>query len=77
MVGITFALWDNVDHNFVSWSWRSFKSAREETLGLFNNKAISILKVQNNTILYEVNREVGKKTSRMRANIKYAQSKLY
>lgn len=77
MVGITFALWDNVDHNFVSWSWRSFKIAREETLSLVNHKAVSILKVQNNTILYEVNREVGKQTSRTRANIKLAQSKLY
>lgn len=77
MIGITYALWDNVDKNFVSWSWKSFKRAREETLSLFNNKAVSILKVRNNTIMYEVNREVGKQTSRIRADIKLAQSKLY
>lgn len=77
MIGITYALWDNVDKNFVSWSWRSFKSAREEMLSLFNHKAVSILKVQGNKIMYEVNREVGKQTSRTRVNIKQAQSKLY
>lgn len=77
MIGITFALWDNIDQNFASWSWQSYSAARTEMLSLFNWKAISILKVRDNTILYEVNREVDKRTSSTRANIKQAQSKLY
>lgn len=77
MKGITYALWDRVEKEFVCWSLRSFAAARAEMLGYVNHKVISVLLVQDNTVQYEVNREVGKRTSKTQVNIKQAQSKLY
>lgn len=77
MNGITYALWDNVDKNFASWSWRSFKRAKEEMMGYFNNHALRILKVKDGRILHECSRFVDKPTSHTIVNLKNAQSKLY
>lgn len=75
--GITYALWDRVDKEFVSWNWQSFKTARAEVFGYFNHKALAIMKIQDKTVLYEVNREVGKQASNQTVHLKLAQSKLY
>lgn len=77
MKGTTYALWDRVEKEFVCWSIRNFKEARAEMLGFINHRVISVLLVQDNTVQYEVNREVGKRTSKPQVNIKHAQSKLY
>jgi len=76
-IGITYALWDRVDKEFVSWNWLSFKTARAEVLGYVNHKALAILRVQNKTVMYEVNREVGKRSSNQTVHLALAQSKLY
>ena len=77
MKGYSYAIWDNVDKEFVSWSWTSFKKAKEEMMGYFNNQALRILKVKDGVIRHECNRFVDKPTTHRIVNITHAQSKLY
>ena len=77
MKGISYAVWDNVDKSFVSWSWRNFKRAREEMLGYFNHHNLRILKVNGKKIMHESNSFVDRPTRHTIVNLKHAQSKLY
>lgn len=77
MTGTTYALWDKIDKNYLSWSWGSYKRAKEEMNGYFNNKQVSILKVVNKRVVHEMNRELCIKAKNQTVSTKLAQSKLY
>lgn len=77
MKGKSYALWDKVGNEYLSWSWLGFKRAREELFGYFNHKAIAILQVHDHHVQCEVNRESGKRSTKQTVDLELARKKLY
>lgn len=72
---ITYALWDKVDQQYLSWKHPTYKSTMGHLLGYFNHRAAAILKIDGTKVVGEMRKDSSRLFGESKINFELAQKR--
>lgn len=72
----TYALWDKISQQYLSWKHPTMKNTMVHVNGYVNHRAIAVIKITGTTIVGEMSKDTHKMFTQSRVNLMLAQ-KLY